>query len=169
MLRVLKFALLMLWTSFAFAQSVSRDEIRGLDDQIQDAKEDVIELTAELARLEEKLLFPSNTQAAFFVSIPKASNFDLESVELKLNNEVVAHHLYTYREIEALRKGGVQKIYVANVQSGSHPLQVSFLGKSAGGQALSATASHTVEKRVGPKFVEITIAGEQSAISFKDW
>ncbi|KUJ82523.1 hypothetical protein AWR36_012075 [Microbulbifer flavimaris] len=169
MFRILQLTVLMLSASLAFAQSVSRDEIRGLDDQIQDAKQDVIELTAELVQLEEKLLFPSNTQAAFFVSLPKESSFDLEAVEVKLNNEVVAHHLYTFRELEALRKGGVQKIYTANVQSGNHPLEVSFLGKSASGRELRATASHTVEKRVGPKFVEIEIAGEQSAISFKDW
>ncbi|WP_237066524.1 hypothetical protein [Microbulbifer guangxiensis] len=169
MFRILQLTFLMLSASLVFAQSVSRDEIRGLDEQIQDAKKDVIELTAELTQLEEKLLYPSNTQAAFFVSLPENSRFDLEAVELRLNNEVVAHHLYTFRELEALRKGGVQKLYTANVQSGEHPLQVSFLGKSQSGRELRATATHTVEKRVGPAFVEIKIAGEESAISFKDW
>ncbi|WP_299596060.1 hypothetical protein [uncultured Microbulbifer sp.] len=151
------------------AQNVSREEIRGLDEQIQDVKKDVISLTSELNRLEEKLLFPSNTQVALFVSLPNSQEFSLESVEVKLNNQVVAHHLYTYREIEALQQGGVQRIHTANVQTGAHPLEVTYFGKSKSGKEYRATATHSVEKAVGPKFVEIQVAGNQSAINFKDW
>ncbi|MBB5212381.1 hypothetical protein [Microbulbifer hydrolyticus] len=156
----------------ASAQNVSREEIRGLDEQIQDVKKDVISLTSELNRLEEKLLFPSNTQAAFFISLADGASgeeFSLESVEVKLGNQVVAHHLYTYREIEALQQGGVQRIHTANVQTGAHPLVVSYLGKSKSGKEYRGTASYSVDKAVGPKFVEIQIAGTQSAINFKDW
>ncbi|MCK7596085.1 hypothetical protein M0G74_02245 [Microbulbifer sp. CAU 1566] len=153
----------------ANAQNVSREEIRGLDEQIQDVKKDVISLTSELNRLEEKLLFPSNTQAAFFVSLATGEEFSLESVEVTLDNQIVAHHLYTYREIEALQQGGVQRIHTANVQTGAHPLVVSYIGKSKSGKEYRGTASVSVEKAVGPKFVEIQIAGTQSAINFKDW
>ncbi|WP_295802605.1 hypothetical protein [uncultured Microbulbifer sp.] len=162
-------ALLLSLPVLANAQDVSREEIRGLDEQIQDVKKDVIDLTSELNRLEEKLLFPSNTQAAIFVSLSGGEEFSLESVEVKLDNQVVAHHLYTYREIEALQQGGVQRIHTANVQTGAHPLVVSYFGKSKSGKEYRGTASFSVEKAVGPKFVEIQIAGTQSAINFKDW
>ena len=162
-------AVLMSLSILANAQNVSREEIRGLDEQIQDVKKDVIDLTSELNRLEEKLLFPSNTQAAFFVSLSGSADFSLESVEVKLDNQVVAHHLYTYREIEALQQGGVQRIHTANVQTGAHPLVVSYFGKSKSGKEYRGTATFSVEKAVGPKFVEIQIAGAQSAINFKDW
>ncbi len=156
-------------SSLANAQDVSREEIRGLDEQIQDVKQDVISLTSELNRLEEKLLFPSNTQAAFFISLAGSEDFSLESVEVKLDNQVVAHHLYTYREIEALQQGGVQRIHTANVQTGGHPLVINYFGKSKSGKEYRGTATYNVEKAVGPKFVEIQIAGTQSAINFKDW
>lgn len=172
MFRILQITVFTLLASVCLAQStgsVSRDEIRGLDEQIQDVKKDVINLTAELSQLEEKLLFPSNSQVSFFVSTADAETFDLESVQVKLGNEVVAHHLYTFREIEALQKGGVQKIFTGNVQTGNHPLEVSFIGKSQSGREYRGTASYQVEKEVGPKFVEIKIAGTESAISFKDW
>lgn len=169
MVRILQLTILLLLACTAMAQDVSRDDIRGLDEQIQDVKKDVIDLTAELAQLEEKLLFPSNTQVSFFVSLADAQPFDLEAVQLKLNNEIVAHHLYTFREIEALQKGGVQKIYTGNVQAGSHPLEVVFIGKSPSGREVKANASYQVDKAVGPKFVEIKIAGGESAINFKDW
>nr|WP_010131642.1 hypothetical protein [Microbulbifer agarilyticus] len=172
MYRILMAAVLLMWAVMTNAQGanqVSREEIRGLDEQIQDVKKDVISLTSELNRLEEKLLFPSNTQVALFVSLPNSAEFSLESVEVKLNNQVVAHHLYTYREIEALQLGGVQRIHTANVQTGAHPLEVTYFGKSKSGKEYRATANYSVEKAVGPKFVEIQIAGNQSAINFKDW
>ncbi|WP_043318992.1 hypothetical protein [Microbulbifer sp. HZ11] len=169
MCRILLATVMLMLTVMTNAQEVSREEIRGLDEQIQDVKKDVISLTSELNRLEEKLLFPSNTQVALFVSLPDSAEFSLESVEVKLNNQVVAHHLYTYREIEALQLGGVQRIHTANVQTGTHPLEVTYFGKSKSGKEYRATASYSVEKAVGPKFVEIQIAGNQSAINFKDW
>lgn len=169
MYRILMAAVVLMLAVVTNAQEVSREEIRGLDEQIQDVKKDVIGLTSELNRLEEKLLFPSNTQVALFVSLPDSKEFSLESVEVKLDNQVVAHHLYTYREIEALQQGGVQRIHTANVQTGAHPLEVTYFGKSKSGKEYRATASYSVEKAVGPKFVEIQIAGNQSAINFKDW
>ncbi|QIL89979.1 hypothetical protein GNX18_09595 [Microbulbifer sp. SH-1] len=169
MYRILMAAAVLILAVATNAQEVSREEIRGLDEQIQDVKKDVIGLTSELNRLEEKLLFPSNTQVALFVSLPDSKEFSLESVEVKLDNQIVAHHLYTYREIEALQQGGVQRIHTANVQTGAHPLEVTYFGKSKSGKEYRATASYSVEKAVGPKFVEIQIAGNQSAINFKDW
>ncbi|WP_299582844.1 hypothetical protein [uncultured Microbulbifer sp.] len=169
MFRILQVILLLVLACTVNAQSVSRDDIRGLDEQIQDVKKDVIDLTATLAQLEEKLLFPSNTQVALFVSIADEKPFELESVEVKLNGEIVAHHLYTYREIESLQKGGVQKIYTGNVQAGAHPLQVRFIGKTPSGKKYRANASYQVDKAVGPKFVEIRISGTESEINFKDW
>ncbi|TLM79885.1 hypothetical protein ACONUD_00445 [Microbulbifer harenosus] len=169
MYRILMAAAALMLAVATNAQEVSREEIRGLDEQIQDVKKDVIGLTSELNRLEEKLLFPSNTQVALFVSLPNSKEFSLESVEVKLDNQIVAHHLYTYREIEALQQGGVQRIHTANVQTGAHPLEVTYFGKSKSGKEYRATASYSVEKAVGPKFVEIQIAGNQSAINFKDW
>ncbi|MFA0811935.1 hypothetical protein [Microbulbifer epialgicus] len=169
MFRILQVTILLLLAGTLCAQDVSRDDIRGLDEQIQDVKKDVIDLTTTLAQLEEKLLFPSNTQVAFFVSIADEQPFELESVEVKLNGEIVAHHLYTYREIESLQKGGVQKIYTGNVQAGAHPLEVRFIGKTPSGKEYRSNASYQVDKAVGPKFVEIRIAGTESEINFKDW
>ncbi|QFT54503.1 MULTISPECIES: hypothetical protein [Microbulbifer] len=169
MFRILQVTLLLLLAVAVNAQDVSRDDIRGLDEQIQDVKKDVIDLTATLAQLEEKLLFPSNTQVALFVSVADEKPFELESVEITLNGEIVAHHLYTYREIESLQKGGVQKIYTGNVQAGAHPLQVRFIGKTPSGKDYQANASYQIDKAVGPKFVEIRISGTESEINFKDW
>lgn len=154
------------------AEDVSRDQIKGLDEQVQDIKKDVIDLTAELSLLEEKLLFPSNTQVSLFISIQEDDDFRLDAVQVKLNNKVVAHHLYTFRELEALHRGGVQRLFTGNVKTGDHELVVSFSGKAPAGGEYRRSATYTLSKKVGPKFVEIKIAGPDSGeqdIRFKDW
>jgi hypothetical protein len=151
----------------AYAQEVSREQIKGLDEQVQEIKSDVLGIAAELNQLEEKLLYPSNTQIAVFVSLVSGETFRLDSVEIQLGGKPVAHHLYTFRELEALQKGGVQRIYTGNVLAGDHDLQVSVLGKSSGGADFRKTESFKVNKDVGPKIVEISLAAQ--SITFKDW
>ena len=154
------------------AAEVTNEQIKGLDEQVQDIKKDVLELTSELTRLEEKLLFPSNTQVSLFVSIIGDKGFVLDSMQIKLDNKVVSQHLYTYKELEALRAGGVQRIYTGNIKTGDHDLVASFIGRSKSGNEYQRSESFTVTKAVGPKFVEIQISGSSASdqtVSFKDW
>jgi hypothetical protein len=150
----------------AYAQEASREQIKGLDEQVQEIKSDVLGIAAELSQLEEKLLYPSNTQVAVFVSLASGETFRLDSVEIQLDGKPVAHHLYTFKELEALQKGGVQRIYTGNIRTGEHDLQVSVIGKPAGGPDLRNTESFKVNKDVGPKIVEISLAAQ--SITFKD-
>jgi hypothetical protein len=150
----------------AHAQVVSREQIKGLDEQVQEIKSDVLGIAAELNQLEEKLLYPSNTQVAVFVSLAGGETFRLDSVEIQLGGKPVAHHLYTFKELEALQKGGVQRIYTGNIRTGEHDLQVCVMGKSSGGGDFRKTESFKVNKDVGPKIVEISLAAQ--SITFKD-
>jgi hypothetical protein len=150
----------------AYGKDVSREQIKGLDEQVQEIKSDVLGIAAELNQLEEKLLYPSNTQVAVFISMVGGETFRLDSVEIQLGGKPVAHHLYTFKELEALRMGGVQRIYTGNIRTGEHDLQVSVSGKSAGGADLRKTESFKVNKDVGPKIVEISLASQN--ITLKD-
>ena len=90
----------------AYGREISREQITGLDEQIQEIKSDVLSIAVELNQLEEKLLYPSNTQVAVFVSLVSGETFRLDSVEIQLDGKPVAHHLYTFKELEALQRGG---------------------------------------------------------------
>jgi hypothetical protein len=154
------------------AADVSKEQIKGLDEQVQDIKKDVIDLTAELLQLEEKLLFPSNSQFALFVSLADAEDLRLDAIQIKLEDKVLAYHLYTFRELEAMQKGGVQKIYTGNIKTGEHKLVISYTAKAASGGEMKRSTSYTLKKGVGPKFVEIKIGGPdagENGLEFKDW
>jgi hypothetical protein len=148
----------------AYGEEISREQIKGLDEQVQEIKTDVLGIAAELSQLEEKLLYPSNTQVAVFVSLVRGETFCLDSVEIRLDGKPVVHHIYTFKELEALQKGGVQRIYTGNIRTGDHDLEVAVIGKSEGGTDFQKTERFSVNKDVGPKIVEISLAAQSIAL-----
>lgn len=162
------------WLSFSPvpAQEISREQMKGLDEQVQEIKSDVLAIAAELSQLEERLLFPSNTQVAVFVSLEGGEGFRLDAVEIQINGRLVAHHIYSFKELEALQKGGVQRIYTGNVPTGAHLLEVSVAGKLSSGRDVSRSESFTFSKGVEPKLVGVKLAGPDAGgigIQVGDW
>jgi hypothetical protein len=155
----------------AYGEVPPKEQIKGLDEQVQEIKTDVLSIATELNRLEEKLLYPSGTQIAIFVSVARDEKFRLDAVDVELDGSPVAHHLYTFKELEALQKGGVQRIYVGNVRTGEHALQVTVLGKSEGSD-FRKEERFTITKNIGPKLVGVIVADAGSGsktVTLKDW
>ena len=152
--------------------SSDQQQMRGLDEQIQEIKSDALRMSAELSRLEEKLLYPSGTQVAIFVELAKGDTLRLDSVRLQIDGQLVARYIYSAKELQALRKGGVQRIYVGNVATGDHKLDVLVDGKLEGGSDFSRTGQFTFRKDVKPKLVGLTVSGPRSGstpITLGDW
>src|SRR5262245_17698361 len=149
-----------------------QQQMRGLDGQVQEIKSDVLRISAELSQLEEKLLYPSGTQVAIFVALAKGDQMRLDAVRLQIDGQLVAHHIYSFKELEALRKGGVQRIYVGNVATGEHQLEVLVDAKLEGGADFNRTEHFTFRKEVKPKLVELTLAQPRSGntpVGFGEW
>ncbi len=146
---------------------------RALDEEIQGLKKDVVDLNKDLFVLEEELLFPANTQVAVFVSMDVGDFFALDSVTLKIDNHDVSNYLYTPREVAALLKGGVQRLYVGNLKAGQHELVAFFNGKGPHDRDYRRAANIRFEKGVGAKYLELKITDHQRAqqpeFEIKDW
>jgi hypothetical protein len=141
----------------ADARDATREQMKGLDEQVQEIKSDVLSIAAELNGLEERLLYPSNSQVAVFVDLADGKEFRLDSIQIQLNGNLIAHHIYSYKELEALQKGGVQRIFNGNIATGQHQLEVSVAGKHDSGKDFSSVESFTFSKNVEPKLVGITL------------
>lgn len=152
-----------------FAETSSKEQMQSLDNQVQEIKSDVLSIAAELSQLEEKLLYPSNTQVSVFVSLAEGEPFRLDWVRIGIDGQPVAHHIYTFKELEALQKGGVQRIYTGNVPTGEHRLEVSMAGALPGGGELDGTRSFSFRKEVEPKLVGIVLAGQGNHIQLGEW
>jgi hypothetical protein len=142
--------------------SSDQRQMRALDEEVQETKSDVLSIAAELSQLEEKLVYPSGTQVAIFVALAKGDQMRLDAVRLQIDGQLVAHYIYSAKELEALRKGGVQRIYVGNVATGEHQLNVLVDGKLKGGADFNRTEHFTFHKQVKPALVELTVAGPDS-------
>ena len=154
------------------AQDISGDDMRSLDGQVQEIKSDVLSIASELNNLEERLLYPSNTQVALFVAIEDDEDFRLDAVKIEIDGELATHHIYSYKELEALQKGGVQRIYTGNVPTGDHQLSVTMIGKLKNGTEFNKTDQFSFAKGVEPKALGITLAGPglgKSGIQVGDW
>lgn len=143
------------------ADAGDKEEFRSLDQQVQSLKKEVLDLNRELFLLEEDLLFPANSQVAMFVSLDVGTFFEVESVSLELNGKEVANYLYTEREAEALRRGGVHRIHVGNVKVGDHELVAFFSGKGPHGRDYRRGADLTFEKGIGAKYMELQISDRE--------
>ncbi|MBC7993848.1 MAG: AraC family transcriptional regulator, partial [Rhizobacter sp.] len=129
----------------------------SLDTRIQEAKGDVIRLNRDLLVLEEELLFPANTQVAVFVSMDVGKLFELGSVQVKLDDKVVANYLYTPLEVKALHRGGVQRMYLGNLKSGSHEIVALFTGGGPHFRDYKRGATVKFDKGTEPKYIELQI------------
>jgi hypothetical protein len=147
----------------------SKQQMRSLDEQVQEIKSDVLGIAAELNLLEERLLYPSNTEVAVFVSLAENETFRLDSVQIQIDGQPVAHHIYSFKELEALQKGGVQRIYTGNLRSGDHKIDVAVAGKGTGGADFQKSESFRFSKEAEPKLVGITLAGGGSSIQLEGW
>jgi hypothetical protein len=159
---------------FAPAQAADtyRQQMKGLDEQVQEVKSDVLSIAAELDQLQERLLYPSDTHFAVFVALAKGDTLRLDAVQIQVDGQLAANYLYSFKELEALQKGGVQRIYTGNIATGQHEIEISLNGKLASGKDYSHTERFAFTKAVKPKLMGVTLAGPDSgqpAIHVGDW
>jgi hypothetical protein len=154
-------------------ETAAEEEFRSMDQDVQSLKEEVLELNRDLFLLEEELLFPANSQVAFFVSMDVGEYFGLDSVNLKIDGKQVANYLYTEREVDALLRGGVQRVHMANLKVGEHELIAVFNGKGPHVRDYRRGATMKFSKGIGAKYVELLITDraskQQPEFVIKEW
>jgi hypothetical protein len=140
----------------------------SLDTRVQDLKAEVMRLNRDLLVLEEELLFPAGTQVALFVSMDVGRLFELESVQIKLDDKVIASYLYTPQEVQALHRGGVQRVFVGNLRAGKHQVTAFFTGKGPqiDGFQREYKRGTTLDfdKGTEPKYIELRIRDAQAKL-----
>ena len=146
------------------AGAASGPEAATLDGRIQDVKNDVIKINRDLLVLEEELLFPASTQVALFVSMDVGKMFELDSVQVKLDDKVVASYLYTPLEVQALHRGGVQRVYLGNLKVGNHELVAFFTGKGPHERDYKRGTTVKFDKSTDPKYIELRITDSSAKL-----
>lgn len=157
----------------AAASEASASESSLLNDDIVDLKKKVISLNKTLFILEEDLLFPSNTQLTVFISMHDTTLFALDAIKILIDDKLVSSHLYTDKEIDVLKRGGVQKIYIGNVVNGEHEIVALYTGKGPHQRDFKRGSVIKIDKSEDPLFVEFKIqdndSKQQAQFSVRSW
>ena len=138
--------------------------LKSVDQGVQALKKQLIDLNRDLFKLEEELLYPASTQVAVFLSVDVGTFFALDSVTLKVDDKEVANYLYTDREVQALHRGGVQKLYLGNLKAGSHEIVAFFTGKGPHERDYRRGTTLKVDKTIGAKYVELRISDREASL-----
>jgi len=129
---------------------------------LEQLRQAFLKLQRDLVILEEDLLFPPNSQVAVYLSMDVGEFFALDAVTVKVNNEEVVHHLYTERQLDALLRGGVQRLYLGNLRQGQHRLTATFVGRGPQGREYRRATTVVFEKSFDPAFIELAIRDSES-------
>lgn len=157
----------MLFTSAVMAEDAAVRE------QVMTAKEAVLELNRDLYELERELLSPATTRAAFHVTLNHGEYFEPLSVELSVDGKLELQHLYTERQVKALRMGAVQPLGDLNLAPGKHEVSVTIRGVDHQGQGRELAITEMISKTGKPLITELLIVDRddlQSArLQLKYW
>lgn len=149
------------------------DEDTALVDSVEALKNEILKLNRDLFILEEDLLFPASTQTAVFLSIDGSGLFQLDSAKIAIDKKPVGHHLYTEKELAALDRGAVQRLYTGNVSNGKHELVIVLSGIGPKGRDYKRAAQLEFEKGTAAQYIELKIEGNENNLqpdfNFKVW
>jgi hypothetical protein len=163
-MKLLAFLTLLAMPLAALPSETDSASLKTVDQDVQALKKQLIDLNRDLFKLEEELLYPASTQVAVFLSVDVGTFFALDSVTLKVDDKEVANYLYTEREVEALHRGGVQKLYLGNLKAGSHEVVAFFTGKGPHERDYRRGTTLKVDKAVGARYVELRISDREASL-----
>ena len=135
------FVALMLFFSFT-----AYSEDAALHEEVKSVKAAVLELEKELSNLEQDLVNPATIRADFHFSLAYGEYFDPLALELKIDSETKLQHIYTEREVSALKLGAVQPLGELNLAPGQHKVTVTLLGIDPLGQDIELNVEKVVTK-----------------------
>lgn len=163
--------LVLLTVQLCHAQDESTQD--SFDQQLQALKKEALALNRDLFILKEELQFPANTQVAVFLSMDAGNLFALDSVNVKIDGKLIANHLYTEKQLDALVRGGTQKLYLGNLKAGEHEIVAVFTGRGPKGRDFRRATAYSFEKGSDAKYIELKIKDseklKQPDFSIKDW
>lgn len=148
-----------LGSAWAEDQRQHLSDLRLLDSEIQGIKQSVLDLERDMARLEDTQLYPPAQQLRVFLTM-EVFDFELDDVELLLGDTELNRHEYSTREVYALRKGGVQQLFLGNISPGVHTLKARFRGHFESGESASPyekSIEVSFRKDATPQWLELRI------------
>jgi len=148
-------------------------EDAAVREDVRAAKETVLELNRDLYELERELLSPATTRASFNLTLNHGEFFEPLSIEVSVDDELKIQHLYTERQVKALRMGAVQPLGDINLAPGKHTVRAVVRGVDHLGQGRELSVAEQVNKTSKPLITELVIVDrdelKSARVQLKYW
>jgi ribosomal protein S4E len=108
------------------------------------------------------------------MGVNAGSKIRLVDVKLSVDDQIVSYHAYSEQETVALSKGGLHRLFMGNVNSGTHSMQAVVTAYDANGKDFQRTVNYSFSKNSLRKIVEIKASNDSSnaqpaLFSFREW
>ena len=163
-LRLILLNLLFVSATPSYSEAIIREQSGVSDTAIQAIKYQAVELISQLHLLEEKLLYPAQARVAVFLSLAENSYIEPRSVSLGIDNNIVANHVYTQSETQALLGGGIQRLYTGNILMGKHKLHVSMKTQNDK-QVRKHDIEYKFNKEKNVEYIEIIVSNSKPYVA----
>ncbi len=147
-LQGLRCAVISLLFALSYPSAFSESFQKELDQQLDGLSIAIDDIEKDISDLKKDILFPPVTRLTVYVSVAPDVLFDLHSLTLLVDGKEKSFHIYSERDIAALRLGGMQKLYEGNVTLGFHDVKAVFKGKTKKEKPASHAVDLTFEKKL---------------------
>ncbi len=132
--------------------------LHTLNNESQALKKRVMDISRDLTLIEEEAKFPERSRISVFLGMDRLPRFDLDSVELSVNGKVVATHVYAPEETAALRRGGLHRLYIGNLNDGDQLLTALLKGKAPDNPHYHSSVSLSFKKGQKSQVIALSIS-----------
>ncbi|QBY03110.1 AraC family transcriptional regulator [Thalassotalea sp. HSM 43] len=150
-------------STMALLGSMSTASAQSPDEDLQTFKGGLVDMAADIKELELAVLYPDADQLAVYLSIDAADTFNVTAITLMVDGEKVHSALYTEYQQDALRRGGVDRVFLGDVEVGEHQIIAYISGTDARGRKTKRGVATTFIKAADANAIELKVGVDTSS------
>jgi hypothetical protein len=156
----------------ARSSAPSLSAFRSLDQETELLVKEVLDLSSDLAIIQEEEDNPANHQLLVLVTFDPTKLFTLDYIQLEVDNEVVAAYQYSDRDVNALKRGAGHRLYVANLPAGMHEVFATMVGRIPRDPDYKSEVAYKFVSGVSRTVLELNVSSKSKGfpiLAIKEW
>ncbi|MCG6968143.1 MAG: hypothetical protein LJE85_00110 [Gammaproteobacteria bacterium] len=152
--------------------SESLSAFRSLDQETELLVKEVMDLSSDLAIIQEEEDNPANHQLLVLVTFDPTKLFALDYIQLEVDNEIVAAYQYSENDLQALKRGAGHRLYVANMPAGMHELFATMVGRIPRDPDYKSEVAYKFVSGVSRTVLELNVSSKAKGfpiLAIKEW
>jgi hypothetical protein len=159
-------------TSSPSAPPAPLTPFRTLDQQTELLVKEVLDLSSDLAIVQEQEDNPPKYQLMVLVTFDPTKLFTLDYIQLAVDHEVVAAYQYSEGDVNALMRGAGQRLYLANLPAGMHDIDATMVGRVPRDPDYKSDVHYKFISGVSRTVLELNISSKAKGfpvLAIKEW